>query len=35
MWSYLIKGFFPEFGSPKVRSKIDTKWTKGAKIKLN
>ena len=34
MWSYLIKGFFPKFGTPQVRCKIDARWNTGQRFKL-
>jgi len=34
MWSYLIKGYFPNYGVPEVKCKINAKWHTGMRMKL-
>lgn len=34
MWSYIIKGHFPNYGIPQVACKIENKWHTGMRMKL-
>ena len=34
MWSYLIKGHFPDYGVPEVKCKIENRWHTGMRMKL-